>query len=204
MALDWSKQVSFSGLKKRSPKAKVEYPEKTYMNLVVQEKKKVNIRGDLPKILILVVIVALVLKFGIFDFYARVDAKQAELNAQQRTLSELTTELANYDAVVQEYEGYESMSIASDGLQVNALDALNLVDRFIMPSARVASLSLSGNTLSLNLTEITLDGVGQLVSTLYEQPMVANVSVSTAATQQTASEDVTAAMVITLVPTVEE
>ena len=204
MALDWSKQVSFSGLKKRSPKAKVEYPEKTYMNLVVQEKKKVNIRGDLPKILILVVIVALVLKFGIFDFYARVDAKQAELNAQQRTLSALTTELANYDAVVQEYEGYESMSIASDGLQVNALDALNLVDRFIMPSARVASLSLSGNTLSLNLTEITLDGVGQLVSTLYEQPMVANVSVSTAATQQTASEDVTAAMVITLVPTVEE
>lgn len=200
MALDWNKEISFSGLKKRTPKPKDEYPSKTYMNLAVSEKSAFDIRNNIPAIIIIVVVVALFLKFGVFDFYARIDAKQAELNSRQQVLNSLTAELVNYDKVLEEYEGYESMSIASDGLQVNALDALALVDRFVAPSARVASLGLAGNTLSLNLTDISLDGVGKLVSTLYEQDMVANVSVSTAATQQTASEDVVAAVTITLVP----
>ena len=203
MALDWSKEISFSGLKKRAPKPKDEFPSKTYMNLMVSEKKSFDLRSNIPFIVILLIIVVLVLKFGVFDFYARVDAKQAELNAHQQTLSSMNAELTNYNTVLEEYEGYESMSITSSGLRVDALGALALVDRFVAPSARVASLSLVGNTLTLNLTDISLDGVGKLASTLYEQDMVANVSVSTAATQETASKDVTAAITITLA-TVEE
>lgn len=203
MALDWNKEISFSGLKKRAPKPKDEFPSKTYMNLMVSEKKSFDLRSNIPLIVILLIVVVLVMKFGVFDFYARVDAKQAELNAHQQTLSSLNAELTNYNTVLEEYEGYESMSITSSGLRVDALEALNLVDRFVAPSARVVSISLVGNTLTLNLTDITLDGVGKLASTLYEQDMVSNVSVSTAATQETASKDVTAAMTITLA-TVEE
>lgn len=200
MALDWSKEITFSGLKKRASKPKDEYPSKTYMNLMVVDKRAFDVRRNVPIIVILAIIVVLIMKFGVFDFYARVDAKQAELAAHQQTLNALTAELVNYDKVLEEYEGYESISISDEGLQVDALDALALVDRYVAPSARVASLSLSGNTLKLNVTDVTLDGVGKLVSTLYEQSMVANVSVSTAATQQTASEDVTAAITITLAP----
>ena len=203
MALDWSKEISFSGLKKRAPKPKDEFPSKTYMNLMVSEKKSFDLRSNIPFIVILLLIVVLVLKFGVFDFYARVDAKQAELNAHQQTLSSMNAELTNYNTVLEEYEGYESMSITSSGLRVDALGALALVDRFVAPSARVASLSLVGNTLTLNLTDISLDGVGKLVSTLYEQDMVANVSVSTAATRETASEDVVVAMTITLATAAE-
>ena len=203
MALDWSKEISFSGLKKRAPKPKDEFPSKTYMNLMVSEKKSFDLRSNIPFIVILLIIVVLVLKFGVFDFYARVDAKQAELNAHQQTLNSLNAELTNYNTVLEEYEGYESMSITSSGLRVDALGALALVDRFVAPSARVASLSLVGNTLTLNLTDISLDGVGKLVSTLYEQDMVANVSVSTAATRETASEDVVVAMTITLATAAE-
>jgi len=203
MALDWNKEISFSGLKKRAPKPKDEFPSKTYMNLMVSEKKSFDLRSNIPFIVILLIIVVLVLKFGVFDFYARVDAKQAELNAHQQTLSSMNAELTNYNTVLEEYEGYESMSITSSGLRVDALGALALVDRFVAPSARVASLSLAGNTLTLNLTDISLDGVGKLVSTLYEQDMVANVSVSTAATRETASEDVVVAMTITLATAAE-
>lgn len=203
MALDWSKEISFSGLKKRAPKPKDEFPSKTYMNLMVSEKKSFDLRSNIPFIVILLIVVVLVLKFGVFDFYARVDAKQAELNAHQQTLNSMNAELTNYNTVLEEYEGYESMSITSSGLRVDALGALALVDRFVAPSARVASLSLVGNTLTLNLTDISLDGVGKLVSTLYEQDMVANVSVSTAATRETASEDVVVAMTITLATAAE-
>lgn len=203
MALDWNKEISFSGLKKRAPKPKNEYPTKTYMNLMVSDKAAFDLRRNVPLMVLLLIIVVLFLKFGIFDFYARVDAKQAELNAHQQTLSALNAELVNYDTVLEEYEGYESMSISSDGLRVNALDALALVDRYVAPSARVVSVSLVGNTLTLNLTNISLDGVGKLASTLYGQDMVENVSVSTAATQETASEDVMTAMTITLATAAE-
>lgn len=203
MALDWNKEISFSGLKKRSPKPKDEYPSKTYMNLMVSDKKSFDLKSNIPLMVVLLIIVVLVMKFGVFDFYARIDAKQAELNSHQQTLSSLNAELTNYNAVLEEYEGYESMSITSSGLRVDALEALNLVDRFVAPSARVASLSLVGNTLTLNLTNISLDGVGKLASTLYGQDIVENVSVSTAATQETASEDVTATMTITLATVAE-
>ena len=52
--------------------------------------------------------------------------------------------------------------------------------------------------MSLNLADITLDQVGVLVSTLDAQPMVAGVSVSTAATDKTNASDVMVSMVVTL------
>ena len=204
MALDWSKNISFSGLKKRAPKPKQAYPEKTYMNLMVVDKKELDLRRSLPAAIVIIVVVALFLKFGVFDFYAQVSAKQAELSAQQAELNALNNELKIYNIVLEEYEGYESMSISSEGTSVDAVEALSLIDRFILPSAYVSSLTLNGNTLTLNLTDITLDGAGKLVSALYEQDIVKNVTVATAANQQTASEDVVVAMTITLASSEEK
>lgn len=200
MALDWSKQISFSGLKRKPARTRSEYPEKTYINLVVVDKKTLDMRRTIPMAVVLVLVVALFLKFGVFDFYARVDAKQAELTTHQSELHVLTSQLADYDAVLEEYEGYASLSIAESGLVVDAMDALSLVDRFVAPSARVASVALSGDTMTLGLADVTLDGVGKLVSTLYEQDIVSNVSVSTAATEKTSNTDLTATMTITLKP----
>ena len=203
MALNWSKKISFSGLKKSRAKPNNEYPEKTYMNLVVSTKREVDTRKTVITGVIALIAVILVVKFGVFDFYARVNDKVAELNVQQQNLNVLNTGLAKYDAVLSEYESYESISVTADGLVVNAVDALALVDRYIAPSASIMSISLAGDTMAINVTDISLDGVGQLVSTLYAQDMVANVSVATAATAQTASSDVTAALTITLKPSLE-
>ena len=203
MALNWSKEISFSGLKKSRAKPNNEYPEKTYMNLVVSTKREVDTRKTVITGVIALIAVILVVKFGVFDFYARVNDKVAELNVQQQNLNVLNTGLAKHDAVLSEYESYESISVTADGLVVNAVDALALVDRYIAPSASIMSISLAGDTMAINVTDISLDGVGQLVSTLYAQDMVANVSVATAATAQTASSDVTAALTITLKPSLE-
>ena len=202
MALDWNKEISFAGLRQRasSSQGDTSYPEKTYMNLAVVSRKQVNVGQTVAFAIVLALIVGLIVKFGIFDFYARVDAKRAELNASQQTLAALNAELEHYDDVLAEYEGYESMSIGEEGLQYDAVNALALVDRLITPAATVSSLTMSGDTMALNVTDINLDGVGKLVSALYEQDIVKNVSVSTAATQQTASEDVTAALTITIAP----
>lgn len=199
MALDWGKEISFSGLRRSAPKAKAEYPSKTYINLMVSDKKTFDVRKNIPQIVLVVLVTALVLKFGVFDFYGRVSAKQAELNAQTQTLNSLQSKLVDYDAVKAEYDLYESSKLVADDMTVSATEALQLVDRYVATSANISQISLEGNTIKLNLANISLDGVGKLVSTLYSQPMVANVSVSTAATDTNdTSRETTAAMVITL------
>ena len=199
MALEWSKNISLAGLKKKAPKAKAVYPSKTYINLAVEDKKKLEVRSTLPKAILVVLIAVAAIKFGIFDFYDRVAQKEAELAQQVHVLNGLEAQLVNYDAVKAEYETYEATKLVSDGMIVPAVDALKLVDRYITPVARVDSIKLQGNTVTLSLSNITLSGVGKLVSTLYEQPIVANVTVSTAATNKgNENKTTTAAMTITL------
>ena len=198
MALNWSKDISFSGLRKAAPKPKETYPSKTYMNLAVADKKTLELRKVIPTAIILVLVVTLFTKFGVLDFIAKVNEKQSELATQQQTLSSLQSQLTNYDAVNEEHQAYVSTRLAADAASVSAIDATELVDSVIAPAATVISFDFKGTTLSLNLTNITLDSLGVLVSQLYEQPNVANVSVSTAATSQTAASDVTVAMVITM------
>ena len=199
MALDWGKNISFAGLRKKAPKPKAVYPTKTYINLVVSDKKKLELRSTLPKAILIVLITVVAIKFGVFDFYDRVAKKEAELSAQTQVLSGLEAQLVEYDAVKAEYETYESTKLVADGLTVSAVEALQLVDSHIAPAARVDSIDLKGNTMSLTLANITLDGVGKLVSNLYKQPNVDNVTVSTAATNKAESNaTTTATMVVTL------
>ena len=198
MALDWSKEISFSGLRKRGPKQSDAYPTKTYMNLAVADRKSLEARKIVPVAIIVVVFLALFLKFGVFDFVAQVNAKQAELSQARQTLSSVEAKLANYDEVLAEYQSYASAQLASDSSSVNTLDALDLVNRRISPVASIVSLSFEQNSLLLNLSNITLSAAGDLVSSLYQEPIVANVTVSTASTGSSNSDAPMVTMTITL------
>ena len=198
MALDWHKDISFSGLKKGRAKAKTVYPSKTYMNLVAEDLRAPELRKAILPIILVVLLVVAFAKFGVYDFYDRVNQKQAELSKQSQTLSSLEVQLTDYDKILTEYESYETSRLSADEDVVSVSDALTLIDRFVAPSARIASVDLQGNTMTLSLADITLNGVGALVSTLDSQPIVANVAVATAATDQTTATDVVVTMTVTL------
>ena len=199
MALDLGKKLSLGDIKGASKKTKKsEYPQKTYINLVQVDRKTIDMRRTALTGIVVVVLLALFAKFGVIDFYARLDAKKAELGAQTAQLTALQSQLANYNAVLEEYEGYESMSLSGDGMSVNALAAIDLVETYVAPSASVGSLSLTGNELSLSLTDVSLDGVGQIANTLKEQSMVQDVVVFNASTRNSDNGNTTASMKIVL------
>lgn len=195
MALDWNKEITIGG---PSKKASSEYPSKTTMNLAATEGRTVNLRNTILVGILLLVLVVLFAKFAVADFYGQVSQKQAELSTQKAQLAQVESKLANYDSVKAEYESYGTYVTGSSAAQVDALTVLNLVDQQIMPSARVTAINLKDNSLSLSLTNVSLDTIGNLVKTLNAQSIVSNVSVSTAANSATAASDVTATMVITL------
>lgn len=198
MALDWSKEITFSGLRKSMPKRKDVYPSKTYMNLAIADRKPLDLRKVVPLAVLLLVVIVLLLKFGVFDQFAQVNAKRVELEKQEQTLSSLEEQLVGYDDLLREYQAYMPAQLAADEETVSALDALSLVNRKIEPMATIVSVSYADNELALNLANISLGTAGNLVSSLYEEPFVAHVEVSTAATGDTSDETSTVAMTISL------
>ncbi len=192
MALDWNKPITIGGPSKRQSS---QMPSKTTMNLCMPAEHEVDLRKAVPLGILILLVTVLFIKFGIVDMYAQVDQKQTELSQQQALVSSAESKLSGYDAVKQEYESYSSVQNAGS---VDALTALDLVDTQVRSSATVTSESLKNNTLTLGLSNVSLDTIGKLVSSLYAQSIVSDVSVSTAATTSTSASDVTATMVITL------
>lgn len=198
MALDWSKKISFSGLKKASGKGNVTYPSKRYINLMPRKERNNDWRKVLPVAIILFVLLAVFVKFGVYDLFANVSAKQAELNSQTQVLRSVQAKAADYDQVKEEYDAYQSTRLSSAANEVSAIEAMELVDAYIAPYAHIDEINYDKNTITLNLSNITLENVGKLVSKLYEQPIVKNVAVSTAGQDSSKNEELTAAMVISV------
>lgn len=193
MALDWNKPVHLSDLRGKNSTG---YPTKTTMNLCVSGSQELDLRSAVPVALLLIVLVALFVKFGVVDQLAQVAAKQSELTQQQAILTADEAKLANYNKVEEEYDGY---AVSTNSGSVSAITALDLVDTYVAPSATVSSINLKDNTLTLTLTNVNLDTVGALTTTLQGRPIVSGVTVSTAATSTTDTQNVVATMIISLV-----
>lgn len=201
MALDWKKEVSFG--KKGGSKAPKGDPVKDYINLAGGEKKQGNVKLLVIKIVVAVIAVALFAKFGVFDFFAQIDAKRADLAAEKQTSETIKSQLADYDDVVAEYETYGVVGASNDTeIPVDIVDAMELVHTIILPKASVGAIDLNGDTLTLVLNNVTLRDVGSITNALSEQDVVKDVSVSTAGTQDQrapSAEIVTATMKIKLI-----
>jgi hypothetical protein len=198
MALEWGKNITFTGIRKKVSGGKTSYPEKTHMNLMVADARTIDLRRTGITAIFVVIAIALISKFAVFDILDQVNQKRGELVTVQSEYLSLQNQLKDYAEVEEEFESYAASQLSAEAGIVSNIEALELVDKIIAPKAQVDAINLNGNTLSLSLSNITLNNLGKLVSTLYKQDMVANVTVSTAATQQTAASDVVASMTITL------
>ncbi|MBR3234479.1 MAG: hypothetical protein IKG11_02580 [Atopobiaceae bacterium] len=200
MALNWSKDINFAGLLKRKPRrTKDEYPSKTFMNMVVPDEHERS--AVKTGILAALGVIGLLLfaKFGVFDFYARVIQKSNELSERTDVLTDIRSQLGDYNEVLETYRMYEAVRMTSEAGDVAAVDALALVDTYVIPVAKLDSLDLAENVLSLELSGISLDTVGSLVSTLYQQKIVSGVQVSTATDETNANNrEKTVSMTISL------
>ena len=197
MALDWNKEISFSGLfkgKGKSASGDSNYPTKTSMHLYVVE-RNTQANRVIPVAIVLVVLVALFVKFGVVDQYARLAAKQAELAASQSKVTQLEAQLADYDEISAEYKSYVATGEAG---AVDTVSVLNLVTDKVMPYANVSGVSLGDGVLTLTLSNASLETVGSLATQLSGEDMVENVSVSTASNNASSAQGDVATVTIKL------
>ena len=174
------------------------FPEKNTLNLLVKEHTGNSPSRVLPLFIALAVIVLLFARFAVIGPLMKVgEADRAAVQAEDN-LAAVQAYTADYDAVSAEYARYSDGGLTADEIAlVDRLDILSLVEDELMTYGRVESMTALQNTLTIKISDITLEDVSGIILNLGKNKLVSGVNVSNVGTiDNSASASVT--MTITL------
>lgn len=186
--------IEFKGKKDR-------YPKKRTMNLFYKPDRTTK-----PATAALYALFALVCLLGlskilIYDVLIETLSARRALEVEQERLSSVMLELTDYARVRERYIRYAATD--EERALIDRMEVLALLEEVVRTTASMETISITGSTVQLQLSSITLAEAAQIVSRLEESPIVAGVTVNTASTAQE-SAPVQATMLIQLQKEVEE
>ena len=156
-------------------------PTKTDINLAVIGEESINFLVALPAILAIVLAAALFSKFLVFDRMAEVSAAWREVDSLQQQLDAGYEELADYAELEELYAHYTYSGMTQEEQErIGRPEVLELLDRVVLPQAGIDSLLISGNQMTLTMTDSTLQEINLLVQKLEADPLVSFCGVNTA------------------------
>lgn len=186
-----SERVSFG------KKQKMKYPTKTTMNLAVRETNDNSPSRVVPVFAVLVLAVALFVKFGVMDRYAALNKAQASLAASESRLTEMNQLVTGYDRVASEYHRYSGDYLTDAQKQlVDRLDLLDLLQTRMAGVATLKSVSIVDNDMVVEISASSLKQVSDLRLALLQEAKVQSVTVYTATTGQTTSDGTVSASLV--------
>ena len=170
--------------KKKTGVKRRQMPTKRVINLAVLDEKKMNFGLAIPAILLILVAAAVFSKFLVIDRMTEVSAAQAVVNRLQSELDQGYDELAGFDDLSNLYAHYTYSGFTKEELgRTDRTAVLRLIRAVILPRAEISSWSLSGNTLTVNLSADTLQEINLLVQQLEAEDLVDFCTVNTANTR---------------------
>ena len=179
---------------------KAKYPEKTSINLVMREDDQGNNKLALIGFAIFLVALAIFVKFAVLNPMTKASAAEAKYNGIQNEIDTLNSSLEEYNDVSEKYSHYSNGYMNAEELLVtDRADALSLIDSCVLSRADVQSVNITGNTMTIVLSETDLSTVSAVVSALQADARTSYVTVSTAGSNSgTNSQLVTADIIIEL------
>ena len=153
-------------------------PTKRTLNLMIREKKPFRPSRWIPGVLAVLLLAGLFGKFAVYDRYAALNRAEAELQRGKDQLAATQRAYADYAQVEEQYNHYSYAGF--DRTIADRLDVMDILERHVFPVSRVTRLSVSGKTVTMTLSGLTLGQVSELVEKLKAEPLVEAVTVSTA------------------------
>lgn len=153
-------------------------PTKRTLNLMIREKKPFRAAVWIPCILVVLILAAVFAKFAVYDRYVKLNAAEDALEAKKAELAAIVDSYSDYDEVQEQYNRYTYTGF--DRTIADRLDVMDILERLVFPVSDVTRLSMSGKTVNMTLTGMTLSEVSELVTKLEAEPLVDGVTVSTA------------------------
>lgn len=162
----------------------IKCPQKTGINLNLQEDRQRDRRTLLIGILAIAALVTVVVNFGVLQQYRRLDKAQAAYDRVHTQYVSAQEALSDYDRVLLEYRTYSMDWMTAAGSEdipaaVDRQAALDLLDH-----GSLTALQITQNTMNVDMSGMTLDQISAMFARLRLSPIVDSVSLSVASTEE--------------------
>lgn len=180
-------------------------PSKKGINLAKREEKTISFKKLLPWLLLVLVVMAALAKFGVIDRFETLRQAQKEAEAADTQKLMAMQAVKNYNDVEAEYRRYAvDWMGAQEAAHVSRETVLALVKEELLPCGRVLSLSSSANGLSVSMSGLSLKQASELVNTLSARKEVSKVTFGSATQQNGEDQDLIITFSISMINPEEE
>ena len=164
------------------------YPTKTTINMAACGRTEVAGRTLVIGMAVIAVLVLLVVKFCVFDQYARLSRAEADYNSVYQKNQELADRVSDYDEVMLEYRAY-SMSFISNKndenfVGVDRKEVLDLIETVMMKRGQVLSIEIYENTAKISMKGMNLEEISEMIRSLKNSPIVSEAQLNIAHTDE--------------------
>ncbi len=175
-------------IKRKAPGAEkpVKLPKKTGINLAIREGNG-TVRTLVIGLALIAVLVVLVVKFGVYDQFARLDRAEAEYNDVHVQYQAMLDAVSNFEAVQKEYRTYSMdwmNSEEGDFVSVDRSDVLQLVESELMTCGAVEAIQVAGDTLTAAMSGMNLEQISAMFDSVSASPIVRSVVLNLAETKE--------------------
>lgn len=167
----------------------IKCPQKTGINLNLQEDRQRDRRTLLIGILAIAALVTVVVNFGVLQQYRRLDKAQAAYDRVHTQYVSAQEALADYDRVLLEYRTYSMDWMTAAGSEdipaaVDRQAALDLLEQEMLSHGSLTALQITQNAMNVDMSGMTLDQISAMFARLRLSPIVDSVSLSVASTEE--------------------
>ena len=180
-------------MKKNSNK----YPVKTDINLAIREKKQNKLSTNIPTFIILVIAIAIFSKFAVINRLEQASEAENSATVAQQQLETLKEYTNNYPKVLEEYNALLA-SKSSLNVVATPMERLGLVERYLISASQVNSFDVVDDVITAQISGVTLNQISAIYANLMSDPLIENVQVYTASTNDKNNSLTTATMTIQL------
>lgn len=156
-------------------------PVKTSINLVLVDEKKIKLGIAIPAILLIIFLAGLFSKYMVYDRLMEMSRAEGEVVRLRNQYDSLMSAAEELTGVEDTYAHYTIAGMTADELSmVDRVKVLELVES-VLPSSKYAkNWNVSGNILTIEVTESTLSQQNDLAKKIEESPIVDSCIIMTA------------------------
>ena len=158
------------------------YPAKRSMNLFYKPDRTTKPATAALYVLFILVCLLGLGKFLVYDVWMDTVQAQRTLAAAEEQRSSVMLQLSDYAEVKERYSRYSATEEERE--LIDRMDVLALLDEAVGSTAEMNALSISGGTVQLQFSGVTLAQTAEIVRKLEASPIVAGTVVNTASTTQ--------------------
>ena len=157
------------------------YPSKSWLNLAMRERTANSPSRILPLALLCAVLIGLFAKFAVVDRLVAVAAAQSRVAELRQQIDALSQDTAGYDELLTEYARYSTGWMTDEERSIpDRLVIFSLLEQDVLPTSNLHGLSVTGNTLILDLNRLSLKDASAIETRLRAREEVSAVSVTAA------------------------